>query len=39
MQGVFLIVKEEGVGRKGIFKGIEANVAKELLYSSRLVMY
>ena len=39
MQGVFLIAKEEGIGRKGIFKGIEASVARELLYSSRFVIY
>ena len=39
MQGVFLIVKEEGVGRKGIYKGIEASLAREQLYASRFVMY
>ena len=34
MQGVFLIIKEEGAGRKGIFKGIEASILREAVYSS-----
>ena len=39
MHGVFLIVKEEGVSRKGIFKGIEASITREILYSSRFAVY
>ena len=37
---MFVIAREEGAGRKGLFKGAEASTIRSLLYSgARLGMY